>query len=87
MDNGEIVKFKTWIDSKKPGSVIVELENECLFEVKLELTSVMFNSYDESNGLPIYQFATQNVIKTLRIPKEVRKKMVNKKEENSSLYK
>jgi hypothetical protein len=83
MDNGDIVNFKTWVDNKRPGTVIIELDNGCTFELKVEITAVMFNSYDENNGLPVFSFSTQNVIKTLKIPKEVRKIRKNDSENRS----
>lgn len=69
--DGEIVEFQT---EEEPKWVTVRLEDGSVIQIKMEIVSVMKNGNDPNTGVPNYMVQATNIIRMVKIPKELMKR-------------
>ena len=71
MEEPEIIDYETKDITK---GVRVSLKDGTVLEVMLEVNSITKIGYDMTTGAPVYNVASQTIVKTKLIPKELFKK-------------
>ncbi|AKA48779.1 hypothetical protein IX51_06320 [uncultured archaeon] len=75
---GEIVEFQT---EEEPKWITVRLGDGSVIQIKMEIVSVMRNGNDPNTGIPNYMVQATNIIRMVKIPKELIKR--GKKEDDN----
>lgn len=81
---GDIVGFETEED---PKWITVKLEDGSVIQIKMEIVAIMKGGNDQNTGLPIYMVQATNIIRMVKVPKELIKKGETKLDEKgTNLY-
>lgn len=72
-DNG-VIGFK--ID-EEPKWIKVTLDDGTILEIKMEIMAIERTGNDINTGLPIYQMQATNLMRLMKVPKELIKKPNN----------
>lgn len=68
---GDIVGFETDEDTKW---ITVKLEDGSVIQIKMEIVAILRGGNDQNTGLPIYMVQATNLIRLMKVPKELIKK-------------
>lgn len=82
-DNGEIVNFTV---EDEPKWVKVKLGDGSEIQIKMEIVAIMRNGNDVNTGLPLYMVQATNIIRVLKVPKELISKKKQEESKGQSLY-
>ena len=66
--DGELVEFETEED---PKWVTVKLKDGSVIQIKMEVVSIMRAGNDMNTGIPNYMIQATNIIRVLKVPKEL----------------
>lgn len=66
--NGELVEFETEED---PKWVTVKLKDGSVIQIKMEIVSIMRGGNDPNTGIPNYMIQATNIIRVMKVPKEL----------------
>lgn len=66
--DGELVEFETEED---PKWVTVKLKDGSVIQIKMEVVSIMRAGNDFNTGIPNYMIQATNIIRVLKVPKEL----------------
>lgn len=81
---GDIVGFET---DEDPKWVTVKLEDGSVIQIKMEIVAILKGGNDPNTGLPIYMVQATNIIRMLKVPKELIKKGESRQDEKgTNLY-
>ncbi len=81
---GDIVGFET---EEEPRWITVKLEDGSVIQIKMEIVAIMKGGNDQNTGLPIYMVQATNIIRMMKVPKELIKKGEKKEDEKgTNLY-
>lgn len=81
---GDIVGFETEED---PKWITVKLEDGSVIQIKMEIVAIMKGGNDQNTGLPIYMVQATNIIRMVKVPKDLIKKGEAKQDEKgTNLY-
>ncbi len=72
-DNG-VIGFKL---EEEPKWIRVTLEDGTVLEIKMEIMAIERSGNDINTGLPIYQMQATNLMRLMKVPKELIKKTGN----------
>ena len=72
-DNG-VIGFKL---EEEPKWIRVTLEDGNVLEIKMEIMAIERSGNDINTGLPIYQMQATNLMRLMKVPKELIKKTGN----------
>ncbi len=68
---GELVEFE--ID-EEPKWITVKLKDGSVIQIKMEIVAIMRNGNDQNTGLPMYMVQATNIIRMMKVPKDLIKK-------------
>lgn len=68
---GDIVGFET---EEEPRWITVKLEDGSVIQIKMEIVAIMRGGNDQNTGLPIYMVQATNIIRMMKVPKDLIKK-------------
>ncbi len=78
-DNG-VIGFNV---EEEPKWVKVTLEDGTVLQIKMEIVAIEKNGNDPNTGLPVYMIQATNLMRMLKVPKDLIKKPGN---EDRGLY-
>ncbi len=78
-DNG-VIGFNV---EEEPKWVKVTLEDGTILQIKMEIVAIEKNGNDPNTGLPVYMIQATNLMRMLKVPKDLIKKSGN---EDRGLY-
>ncbi len=73
-ENNGVIGFKL---DEEPKWVKVTLEDGTVLEIKMEIMAIERTGNDINTGLPIYQMQATNLMRLMKVPKELIKKTGN----------
>ncbi len=82
-EQGELVEFET---DDEPKWVTVKLKDGSVIQIKMEIVAIMRNGNDVNTGLPLYMVQATNIIRVLKVPKELISKKKEEESKGQSLY-
>ncbi len=68
---GELVEFET---EEEPRWVTVKLKDGAVIQIKMEIVAIMRSGNDQNTGLPLYMVQATNIIRLMKVPKELMQK-------------
>jgi Trk K+ transport system NAD-binding subunit len=80
---GELVEFET---EDEPKWMTVKLKDGSVIQIKMEIVAIMRNGNDMNTGLPLYMVQATNIIRVLKVPKELISKRKAEDSKGQSLY-
>lgn len=81
---GDIVGFET---DGEPRWITVKLEDGSVIQIKMEIVAIMKGGNDPNTGLPLYMVQATNIIRMVKVPKELIKKgKKGEEEKGTNLY-
>lgn len=81
---GDIVGFET---DEDPKWITVKLEDGSVIQIKMEIVAIMKGGNDQNTGLPIYMVQATNIIRMVKVPRDLIKKGESKQDEKgTNLY-
>lgn len=81
---GDIIGFETEED---PKWITVKLEDGSVIQIKMEIVAIMKGGNDQNTGLPLYMVQATNIIRMVKVPRELIKKGQKPEEEKgTNLY-
>lgn len=81
--NGEIVEFQT---EEEPKWITVKLGDGSVIQIKMEIVSVMRSGNDPNTGIPNYMVQATNIIRMVKVPKELIKRGNKNEEDRGHMY-
>ena len=73
-ENNGVIEFKL---EEEPKWIRVTLEDGTVLEIKMEIMAIERTGNDINTGLPIYQMQATNLMRLMKVPKELIKKTGN----------
>ncbi|MCL5988996.1 MAG: hypothetical protein M1166_07555 [Candidatus Thermoplasmatota archaeon] len=68
---GELVEFEL---EEEPKWITVKLKDGSVIQIKMEIVAILRNGNDQNTGLPLYMVQATNIIRMMKVPKELIKK-------------
>jgi hypothetical protein len=68
---GELVEFEL---EEEPKWITVKLKDGSIIQIKMEIVAILRNGNDQNTGLPLYMVQATNIIRMMKVPKELIKK-------------
>ncbi len=81
MDENGVMGFKL---EEEPKWITVTLDDGTVMQIKMEIIAIARNGNDVNTGLPIYMIQATNIMRLLKVPKDLIKKPESS--ENKNLY-
>ncbi len=68
---GELVEFEL---EEEPKWITVKLKDGSVIQIKMEIVAILRNGNDQNTGLPLYMVQATNIIRMMKVSKELIKK-------------
>ncbi|WP_010917319.1 hypothetical protein [Thermoplasma volcanium] len=81
--DGELIEFET---EEEPKWITVKLKDGSILQIKMEIVSILRNGNDPNTGIPNYMIQATNIIRLVKVPKELIVKPKKSNEGGQPLY-